>query len=112
MKLPKSTKSPSKSGNDQPPHWLTRAEKVIFRRVVADRKARANSVSATDRDIVADYCLARTRMRQLHYLLHEAFAENSDLDADRQFIFQLTKEIDRTAATCEKLIERLGSLPA
>lgn len=51
-------------------------------------------------------------MRQLHYLLHEAFAENSDLDADRQFIFQLTKEIDRTAATCEKLIERLGSLPA
>lgn len=92
-----------------PPHWLSRAEKLLFRRIVSERKAAGLPVSAIVEATVCDFAMARSRLRELRKMLAEAQAEISELESERSYVLQLFRELDRVSRLCSAFGGRLGS---
>ncbi len=66
------TQEPSKPAHFSPPRWMSRAEKVAFRRVLDARDAIGKPVLATELDLVGDYISARSRILLLRRMAKAA----------------------------------------
>jgi hypothetical protein len=102
---------PNESGDFAPPRWMTRVEKVDFRRVIDARKAVSNPVLATEFDAVCDYVSCRSRVAALRRVVKAALAECKDSDGirtcgyppDQRHAAMMIRQLDATTALSRRL---------
>ncbi|MBX3571066.1 MAG: hypothetical protein KF694_01815 [Mesorhizobium sp.] len=102
------SKTTLKPDNSPPPRWLNRAEKLIFKQVIEERKVAGLPISATVAGSIADFAMCRTRVRDLKRTLAVAQSEISELDGDRAYVLALCREIDRASRLAMVLSDRIS----
>lgn len=107
--MTKTTRSTAKRPVSRPPHWLTRSEKLIFKRIAAERQSAGLSVSATVEAAIGDFAMARSRLRELRKLLAMAQSEVSERESDRTYVLSLFREVDRATRLSISLSGRASS---
>jgi phage terminase small subunit len=102
------TSKPQKPATLKPPTWLTRAEKMQFRRIVEALIEGKRAVSAGDVDRIADYVSARSRVTALRKMLNEDLRTKNPFDSTKALIVSLSRQIDATTTLMHRIAEKIG----
>lgn len=90
------------------PASLTRSEKARFRGLSEHIKASNSHPNPGLADLLADYCMLRTRIDELAKQRAQAVVEKSSLTVEKARVLQLGREINSATALSLKLADRLG----
>lgn len=102
------TKKDSKTAEIKAPSYLSRAGKMMFRRVVRQLNAPETTLSDAQTDLICDYVEARLRIASLAQMLGEHIEEASAFNVDKNRILALSRQIDGTTALSHKIADKLG----
>jgi hypothetical protein len=101
---------PQKTAMPPPPKWLTRSEKLAFRRLVDARQSAGKPVSTTETDMIADLCTSRSRLADLRRLYRAAIREARESGSggpDEKHALALARQIDAATGAAHRLARRL-----
>ncbi len=101
-------KTDSKAAEIKAPSWLSRAGKMMFRRVVRQLNAPETALSDAQTDLICDYVEARLRIASLAEMLGADIAEASNFTVDKARIIALSRQIDATTVLSHKIADKLG----
>jgi phage terminase small subunit len=104
---PKAEKD-SKAAEIKAPSWLSRAGKLMFRRVARQLNAPETPLSDAQTDLICDYVEARLRIASLAEMLGADIAEASNFNVDKARIIALSRQIDATTLLSHKIADKLG----
>jgi phage terminase small subunit len=103
-------KTDSKTAEIRAPSWLSRAGKMMFRRVAKQLNAPETALSDAQTDLICDYVEAR-RIASLADMLGADIAEASAFNVDKARIIALSRQIDSTTALAHRIADKLGLTP-
>lgn len=98
----------------QLPRWLTRAEKLHFRRIESMLAAAGRPLSDADVDPVADYVSARSRLadlRRVYRLAARELRESPDDPSNRAAVLAAARAIDTASGAARRLGRAIGLGP-
>lgn len=98
-----------------PPKWLSKAEKLAFRRMVDARNSGGKPVLATDVDPIADLCAMRTRLADLRKMFREAVRDEREAgtaSTSQRAALAIARQLDATTGAAHRMARRLGLGPS
>ncbi|MES0179725.1 hypothetical protein NKJ86_14150 [Mesorhizobium sp. M0025] len=104
------TKANPKTHEFPAPRWMTRTEKLEFKRLNSIRKAAGNPIMETDVIPICDLVSARSRVTALRGLFKRAMVacRDSDFESSQRHLLAIARDIDRATAAAQKMASKLG----
>ncbi|RWL47209.1 MAG: hypothetical protein EOR60_09605 [Mesorhizobium sp.] len=109
--MPKAPATPQEHPVLPAPRWLTRAEKVQFRRVCEQMSAAGRPLSDADVDPIADLVTLRSRIadtRRIYRYAVDALKKNPAWRSDQSLALSTSRQLDAQTAKAQRMAAALG----